>query len=147
MAMDLSKGEDEKPIDCPRCKKTMKAEYVQKLGPDVRIDVCGKCGGSWFDRGELSQTIEDRRIADRLTEPPIRGSMSSISCPRCGGRLRARREWDVEVDVCISCGGVWLDHGELEELKAQAVKDLDDEEKRRRKEASFYRAIREMGGD
>lgn len=145
--MDLSRGEDEAPIDCPRCDKAMKAEYVQKLGPDVRIDVCEKCGGSWYDRGELAQTIKDRRIADRLAEDPIRGTMSSISCPRCGGRMRVRKEWDVEVDVCISCGGVWLDHGELDELEGQAVKDLDDEEKRRRKEASFYRAIRELGGD
>ena len=145
--MDLSKGEDEEPIVCPRCDKPMKAEYVQKLGPDVRIDVCGSCGGSWFDRGELAQTVKDRRIADRLTEDPIRGTMSPIACPRCGGRMRVRREWDVEVDVCISCGGVWLDHGELEELESQAVQDLGDEERRRRKEASFYRAIREMGGD
>jgi Zn-finger nucleic acid-binding protein len=145
--MELSRGDDEAPIDCPRCGKPMKAEFVQKLGPDVRIDVCKKCGGSWYDRGELAQTINDRRIADRLTEDPIRGTMSPIACPRCGGRMRVRKEWDVEVDVCISCGGVWLDHGELEELESQAVKDLDDEEKRRRKEASFYRAMRELGGD
>lgn len=125
----------------------MKAEFVQKLGPDVRIDVCGNCGGSWYDRGELAQTINDRRIAERLTEDPIRGTMSPIACPRCGGRMRVRKEWDVEVDVCISCGGVWLDHGELEELESHAEKDLDDEEKRRRKEASFYRAIRELGSD
>jgi len=145
--MDLMRGEDEAPIDCPRCNVTMKAEYVQKLGPDVRIDVCEKCGGSWFDRGELAQTIKDRRIADQLSEAPIRGTMSPIACPRCGGRMRVRKEWAVEVDVCISCGGVWLDHGELEELEGRAVSDLDDEEKRRRKEASFYRAVREMGGD
>ena len=68
-----------------------------------------------------------------------------MGCPRCGGRMRVRREWDVEVDVCISCEGVWLDHGELEQLEDQA--DLDDEEVKRRKEASFYRAIRELGED
>ncbi len=143
--MDLTRGEDEEPIDCPRCRTPMKAEYVQKLGPDVRIDVCETCGGSWFDRGELAQTINSRPIAEKLTEPPIRGTMSPIACPRCGGRMRVRREWDVEVDVCISCEGVWLDHGELEQLEEQA--QLDDEEAKRRKEASFYRAIRELGGD
>jgi Zn-finger nucleic acid-binding protein len=143
--MDLTRGEDEEPIDCPRCNKPMKVEYVQKLGPDVKIDVCENCGGSWFDRGELAQTINDRRVADKLTEPPIRGTMSPIACPRCSGRMRMRKEWDVEVDVCIACEGVWLDHGELEELETHAVGDLDDEEKRRRKEASFYRAMRELG--
>lgn len=142
--MDLTRGEDEAPIDCPRCKKPMKAEYVQKLGPDVRIDVCESCGGSWYDRGELAQTINSRPIATKLTEAPIRGTMSPIACPRCGGRMRVRKEWDVEVDVCISCQGVWLDHGELEQLEEQA--ELSDEETKRRKEASFYRAIRELGG-
>jgi Zn-finger nucleic acid-binding protein len=24
---------------------------------------------------------------------------------------------DVDVDVCLKCGGAWLDHGELEKLK------------------------------
>jgi Zn-finger nucleic acid-binding protein len=145
--MDLLKGEDEAPIDCPRCNVPMKAEFVQKLGPDVRIDVCGKCGGSWYDRGELAQTIENRSMADKLTEDPIRGTMGPIACPRCGDRMRVRKEWDVEVDVCISCGGVWLDHGELEELESKAKVEVDDEEKQRRKEPSFYRAIRDMGGD
>jgi len=143
--MDLTRGEDEEPIDCPRCKAPMKAEYVQKLGPDVRIDVCEKCGGSWFDRGELAQTINSRPIANKLTEAPIKGTMSPIACPRCGGRMRMRREWDVEVDVCITCEGVWLDHGELEELETHT--DVDDEEKKRRKEASFYRAMRDLGKD
>ena len=30
------------------------------------------------------------------------------------------RAADVEVDVCLSCNGVWLDEGELEDLKAKS---------------------------
>ena len=145
--MHFLKDEEEVPIDCPRCSVPMKPEFVQKLGPDVRIDVCEKCGGSWYDRGELAQTINNRRMADKLTEDPIRGIMGPTACPRCGDRMRVRQEWDVEVDVCISCGGVWLDHGELEDLEVTVHAEVDEEEKQRRKEASFYRAIRELGGD
>jgi Zn-finger nucleic acid-binding protein len=46
---------------------------------------------------------------------------SPLSCPRCGAAMR-ERERDlgggmvVVMDVCPSCGGVWLDKGELEQL-------------------------------
>lgn len=46
---------------------------------------------------------------------------TSINCPRCGTAMR-ERERDlgggmvVVMDVCPSCGGVWLDKGELEQL-------------------------------
>jgi Zn-finger nucleic acid-binding protein len=35
------------------------------------------------------------------------------SCPRCpGAELTAHRSEAVELDLCESCGGVWLDEGE-----------------------------------
>jgi uncharacterized protein len=39
-----------------------------------------------------------------------------LTCPRCGGSLAEREFHHVKVDVCKSCRGVWLDHGELELL-------------------------------
>ena len=118
---------------------------MKKLGPDVVVDVCHQCGGTWYDRGELAKTITDRSIADRLTEEPIRGSMSEMKCPRCEGRMRVRHEWGVEVDVCIVCEGVWLDLGEKETLELEAKAAGGDEEAARKKELAFYRAVREMG--
>jgi Zn-finger nucleic acid-binding protein len=125
----------------------MEEETVKKLGPDVVVDVCRKCGGTWYDRGELARTATDRSIAERLTEEPIKGTMSPMACPRCGGRMRVRHEWGVEVDVCILCEGVWLDLGEREELEAEAKAKAEKggEERARKKELAFYRAINEMG--
>jgi Zn-finger nucleic acid-binding protein len=37
-------------------------------------------------------------------------------CPRCGETLQRRVERGVTVDQCPSCGGVWLDKGELDVL-------------------------------
>jgi hypothetical protein len=37
-------------------------------------------------------------------------------CPKCGTQLQLREQHGVEVDECPSCGGVWLDQGELEEI-------------------------------
>ena len=37
-------------------------------------------------------------------------------CPRCGKTLQERVEHGVTIDQCPSCGGVWLDKGELDVL-------------------------------
>lgn len=37
-------------------------------------------------------------------------------CPHCSELLKPRISHGVEVDVCMGCGGVWLDRGELEKL-------------------------------
>ena len=41
-------------IHCPKCDGTlMEADYEK-----IKIDVCNKCHGVWFDAGELAQVIE-----------------------------------------------------------------------------------------
>jgi len=40
-------------------------------------------------------------------------------CPICGIELRPRVVYEVEVDTCPKCGGVWLDGGELQKLIAK----------------------------
>jgi uncharacterized protein len=43
-------------------------------------------------------------------------------CSRCvGTQLRPRIREGIEVDVCPSCRGVWLDRGELEKLLSLAA--------------------------
>ncbi len=36
-----------------------------------------------------------------------------MHCPKCGQKLATEACGDVEIDVCPSCKGVWLDMGEL----------------------------------
>jgi len=36
-----------------------------------------------------------------------------MHCPKCGQKLAAEKCGAVEIDVCPSCKGVWLDMGEL----------------------------------
>jgi uncharacterized protein len=38
-------------------------------------------------------------------------------CPRCGGGLKEQHIEDVKIDECQDCGGVWLDRGELDQLR------------------------------
>ncbi len=38
-------------LDCPKCEgKLVETDYES-----IKIDVCEKCGGVWFDAGELAQ--------------------------------------------------------------------------------------------
>jgi uncharacterized protein len=37
-------------------------------------------------------------------------------CPKDGNRLTSRTQDGVEIDECATCGGVWLDAGELKAL-------------------------------
>ncbi len=40
-------------------------------------------------------------------------------CLICGVELRPRAVYEIEVDTCPKCGGVWLDGGELQKLIAK----------------------------
>jgi uncharacterized protein len=38
-------------------------------------------------------------------------------CPRCGNDLKEAHVEQVKIDECDDCGGIWLDKGELEQLR------------------------------
>jgi hypothetical protein len=40
-----------------------------------------------------------------------------MHCPKCGLQMQEMRFRGVDVDVCFSCNGIFLDHGELEHLE------------------------------
>jgi hypothetical protein len=42
-------------------------------------------------------------------------------CPSCREPLIVAEYRGIEIDVCPSCGGIWLDRGELEALAGTAV--------------------------
>jgi hypothetical protein len=49
----------------------------------------------------------------------------NVTCVRCTSVLDTTRIADVEVDLCPSCGGLWLDHGEIERLGQGNASELD----------------------
>ena len=46
-----------------------------------------------------------------------------MRCPKCGMELSEIEFREVKIDKCASCGGVWLDDGELDQLAAQEPED------------------------
>ncbi len=49
-----------------------------------------------------------------------------IVCVKCTSVLDRKEIAGIEVDICPSCGGVWLDRGELEKLGEKSDAELDE---------------------
>lgn len=119
-------------MTCPKCSG-------QKLEPVVvdgtEVDRCRVCGGVWFDKGELGQTLRQATrmlgplVAEGSAPTPPRGPAAALAndpdrvrgaCPRDKRRLlpiQSARCPDLTVDECATCGGIWLDGGELASLR------------------------------
>lgn len=47
---------DEAKLLCPKCRVEMDKDTYG----DIILDVCRKCGGSWFDKEEVKRYIKQR---------------------------------------------------------------------------------------
>ena len=143
-----------KKIDCPRCHIEAAQRKAEVFGPDIIIDICPKCKGIWLDHGELKKMIKDKKLSDFLTKDIGTQSKSKLVCPRCGGLMDIENADEVEVDVCINCYGVWLDRGELDDLKVKTKSGFEGDDvdkaverwedyvlKRRQNKGSFLRRL------
>jgi Zn-finger nucleic acid-binding protein len=114
-------------VRCPRDGSELSARHLGGRIHGFRIDVCAKCGGTWFDRGELRRVTHDAAI-ERMLRDYATSAPNPITCLRDGSPMKRRKIEDVEVDVCGKCGGFWVHGGELEALEA-AARDVETTEK------------------
>jgi Zn-finger nucleic acid-binding protein len=87
----------------------------------VQIDVCCQCGGTWFDRGELSKVLGTD--AERENIPQHTTSSTKYPCPRCSVGLCTesyRGAPTLRIDFCVRCQGIFLDADELPKVKEVA---------------------------
>jgi Zn-finger nucleic acid-binding protein len=123
--MSIKKQMMERKIDCPRDWVKMEQKEIEILGPNITIDECPKCHGIYLDSGELKKMIKDKKLSDYLTKDIGTKTKSKLVCPRCGGLMDTEYADDIEVDVCLTCHGVWLDPGELEDLKEKSKEGFE----------------------
>jgi len=112
-------------IKCPACQKKMIKVFVPREG--INIDVCADgCGGIYFDNREFKffdEPHEDiTEIENALKNKEFIKVDESLprTCPVCGSRMvknysSIRKE--IQVDECYSCGGKFLDYGELQKIR------------------------------
>jgi Zn-finger nucleic acid-binding protein len=112
----------------------------------LEIDHCGRCGGVWFDHGEVERlrsgpsaafwaTIARREaeavtpchnchapLSRELEKCPSCGRKNVIDCPVCDRLMQRQQVAGITLDVCRTCKGVWFDHAELDTIwKAQSL--------------------------
>jgi len=95
----------------------------------VLVDTCGGCGGIYFDEGEVSKIRAQGgpkafEELDNMIQPEP-GHVPSADdgqrrCPGCKAtmtRFRYMYASPVFLDSCDACGGVWIENGELIQMK------------------------------
>jgi Zn-finger nucleic acid-binding protein len=91
--------------ECPRDRTSLVIDFYQNHS----IRRCRSCAGLWIPASVVSLAV------GRINAPRL-SSSTGRCCPDGGARLLAVSRKKVEVDVCASCGGVWLDAGELQRV-------------------------------
>lgn len=121
-------------MNCPACASPLVALPVEGLV----VDVCREgCGGLWFDAFELSKVDQaHEKLGEALValdfEPTAAILPNKRPCPKCPGITMLQHKFSpdkpVMVDECPNCGGVWLDGGELADIRRRSP-STDDRKK------------------
>ena len=112
---------------CPKCSAAFER---LNFGPHVSLERCTGCHGIWclslspedIDAIPMLDTLDigDARrgaVYDRVTE---------VRCPLCKQPMattRVPKQPHITVETCAGCAGVFLDAGELRDLKTYSVRD------------------------
>lgn len=132
-------------IPCPVCLGVQMTKIRPEGEAELWLDHCPRCGGIWFDDGEvdLLRHSHPRAIATkvRISEAASRmqchschasmarnlgkctacGWKNVIDCPRCEKPLTPLQQDGLKIDVCKSCRGAWFDNSELAEIWNRSV--------------------------
>lgn len=103
---------------CPRCEQHL---FLVERGGE-RLDLCRKCGGIWFDRDELAALLGSESSVELLIGISMDLKGESLPCPDCMEPMNTKEVYEVFVDVCRECGGIWMDRGETEKIWARDEK-------------------------
>ncbi len=94
----------------------------------VDTDVCEDCGGLWLDRLELARleragSLFGEALVAHLSQfaPTLVDHSLRLRCPRHPETVMLRRKFSasvpIDIDECPECGGIWLDSGELAQVR------------------------------
>jgi len=105
---------------CPRDDFGLTTKVLS--GSDVHQ--CTSCHGLWISKGSILALAEATHIPSLAQhvmneKAPEHFELGALKCPADGTQMQFRSMGQVEVDICPSCHGVWLDRGELENLASQ----------------------------
>lgn len=111
---------------CPDCKIDLRTENL--MGID--LDVCPDCAGIYFDDGEMMRLkdlggdamsdLDDMVLPDEDASIEEDLGASKRMCPKCHEQMHGYNYLytsKVRLDGCPTCGGTWVEHGELKAMQ------------------------------
>jgi len=105
---------------------------------DVTIDVCNKCGGGFFDKGEIEKLIKNDASESMFFSGKPTGEPKPYRrgiCPRCDGIMtkvtKIYKGDSTSILVCDDCNGIWLDRGQFDKIKKLRLEQEDEQKKKR----------------
>ena len=114
-------------MKCPSCNSGLNQHSYH----GVAVDICRKCGGIWFDSGEMKEYVEyllevrddipDSKIELNKKVSAIHDGSPGISrpCPRCAQPMQVFNyayDSNIMLDKCQACNGIWTDGREVRKL-------------------------------
>jgi|SRR5687768_1417316 len=131
---------------CPVCiGARMDKVHIKDPSGVLTLDACPRCGGLWFERGEVGRlsTRKPSAIhahvptrADRVRPPCLEchtpldrdaekcgacGRRNVLHCPMCDREMDRREHAGLILDFCKQCHGVWFDNAELSAIWRMTV--------------------------
>jgi len=125
---------------CPVCLGVKLEKLKPVKSKDLVLDYCRRCGGIWFDAGEVRALREVQpkgsKVGVALRNTAFKmpchfchtpmdrnapkclscGWKNEIECPTCQKILERVEQGELVLDVCHKCKGVWFDNHELAKI-------------------------------
>lgn len=126
-------ADNKKDLYCPACQGRMKKVFIPEY--NHYLDIClDGCGGIYFDNRELEHFDEQHESIDKILEVMKGRTFKKVEdnhnrkCPVCGAKMvqnGTSANQNIIIDCCYSCGGKFLDQGELEALRQEYKNDAE----------------------
>ena len=89
------------------------------------VQRCPSCQGLWI-AGDVLASVLDEGCNPETVFSSLHGTahLTSYTCPHCRtSPLQSFPYHEVEIDCCKNCRGIFLDRGEYDKFKAEAILD------------------------
>lgn len=106
---------------CPRCQTRLEL-FTRHGAPDsmpIAADMCLSCGGLWLDAAEVATAYPKLAVLEERRGDALAAGEAGTGipmCPRCEMPAVEVPFFDLRLDMCSACHGVWIDGDEIEAL-------------------------------
>jgi len=121
-------------MDCPNDRTRLHKRTIK----GTTIDFCEKCGGIYFDRGEIESLIKDDVNEDKFNINNIEDfspdHIDVTKCIRCDSKMKTITKLIngniISIFICEDCDGLWLNKGTYQKIKDERTKQQKLQQKK-----------------